>query len=357
MFGWISNYISERLSLTYCRLNSICCMSDLTQIQRTLKILQWLSAGQRMTTRELERRFDGRVKLRTIQRDLGHIRNSGVPLRVERGLGNEGYWSLERFAMGFVPQFLEKSELLAAMILKSNLRIFTDTTFQNEIDDLMSKLDQIVPDHLFEDVSKMHIFENYAVGELDYSGMSAVIEDLFKAIMDKHPCTVTYQGLEAESPKTYDVTPVKMLLYQGALYVVTYIRKYENFIILNLSRIQRLSVQDTVDKNMPEFKLEEMRESQFGVFQAKQTQRVILEFLPAAVPHIIGRCWHSSQQVTNHDDGRLTLELDVGITPELVSWIQGWIPHVHVAEPNTLKEEVLIRLTKGIEAHSNIKQI
>ena len=45
-------------------------MGEFSQIQRLLRILQILSSGRKVTTTELLHRFDGRVSLRTLQRDL-----------------------------------------------------------------------------------------------------------------------------------------------------------------------------------------------------------------------------------------------------------------------------------------------
>jgi len=45
-------------------------MGEFSQIQRLLRILQILSSGRKVTTTELLHRFDGRVSLWTLQRDL-----------------------------------------------------------------------------------------------------------------------------------------------------------------------------------------------------------------------------------------------------------------------------------------------
>jgi len=324
-------------------------MADVRQAERALKILQWLSAGRRMTTKEMRSRFENQVSIRSLQRDMEFIQGAGLPLHVEKGKGNENSWSMHRQILGFIPSLLEHNEILAGMVLKSNLKIFSNTAFQDEIDALSRKLNQLVPDDLYEDVSNLNVFENFTVGEMDYTSQSDMIMQIFEAIKGKHPCQVRYQSLKAKGAKSYEVTPAKMLLYQGALYVSAYIHKYDQFIFLNVHRIQGLVMRAEIDHDVPKFNLHDLQKNNFGVFRPEMIQKVILEFNSTAAPHIVDRWWHSSQNVESLGDGSIRLTMEVGITPELESWLLGWVPYVKVHEPTELIGNIMGRLSEGLD--------
>jgi len=99
-------------------------MGEFSQIQRLLRILQILSSGRKVTTTELLHRFDGRVSLRTLQRDLLALSEAGIPLISEKTMANENAWTLMSRFRSFIPMPLETNEYLAAHILKANLKIF-----------------------------------------------------------------------------------------------------------------------------------------------------------------------------------------------------------------------------------------
>jgi len=54
--------------------------------------------------------------------------------------------------------------------------------------------------------------------------------------------------------------------------------------------------------------------------------------------HIEDRHWHSSQEYSEADNGSLILELQVGLSPELISWIFSWNEYVDVLSPPELIE-------------------
>ena len=122
-------------------------MSEFPQIERILKIIQILSSGAKITTSALLQRFDNQVSLRTLQRDLNRIGLAGIPLRSQKITANENEWYLDSHFRSFIPQTLGLNEYLASHMLRENLKVFRDTNFSSEVDSLIRKIEQIVPDH------------------------------------------------------------------------------------------------------------------------------------------------------------------------------------------------------------------
>jgi len=317
-------------------------MPDITQIQRLVRILQILSSGRKITTKELHRRFEGLVSLRTLQRDLNALLDSGIPLISEKTQANENVWSLMSRFRSFIPLPLETNEYLAAHMLKANLKVFEKTPFEEEIKSLLKKIDQIVPEDVFletESDGVKNLFENYSAGLFDYSPHGVTINKLISAIVYKTKCLVTYHNPYEQKEKSFHIEPEKMVYYNGGLYVITYVRYYKSFIVLAVQRIRKL---DLLDKSFPNdhpFDANEFWKGKFGLFSGEQLD-IKLRFTKDVRHHIEGRIWHNSQSIEFDKKGNLILTMKVGISPELISWILGWRMFVKVLEPRELVAEI-----------------
>jgi len=327
-------------------------MSDFTQIERILRIIQILSAGTRLTTGELVKRFDDQVALRTLQRDLNKIATSGIPVRSRKTTANENEWYLDSSFRSFIPQTLGLNEYLAAHMLKENLKVFRSTEFSTEIDSLLKKIDQIVPEDVFletVDVAPEDLYENYTSGLFDYSGYDETITKIIKAILQKQKCFVSYFNAYQGETKNFYIEPRRIVYFKGGLYVVVYIRRFEKFRLLALQRIKIFKQLDEVHPELPHFNPELYWKQKFGLFSAGALP-VKIAFSSEVRMHIEGRHWHASQIFSEGKKESLILELQVGLSPELVSWIFSWNEYAEVLEPPELKEMMTekVNLLKNI---------
>ena len=59
-----------------------------------------------------------------------------------------------------------------------------------------------------------------------------------------------------------------------------------------------------------------------------------------AADDVGGRRWHSSQELTDHPRGGLTLELRLNSLEEVERWVLSFGAHAAVVEPKALRERV-----------------
>jgi predicted DNA-binding transcriptional regulator YafY len=50
------------------------------------------------------------------------------------------------------------------------------------------------------------------------------------------------------------------------------------------------------------------------------------------------RRWHSTQEFTELEDGGVRMTMQVGLAPDLYSWIGGFFVDCRVVKPETLRE-------------------
>jgi len=91
--------------------------------------------------------------------------------------------------------------------------------------------------------------------------------------------------------------------------------------------------------------------NKFGLFSADQVD-VKLQFSKGKFV-IISRdgFWHHSQAVNDTQNGDLTLEMKVGISPELISWLLGWHQYVTVQSPEELIDIIKSAHQKSLEKY------
>ena len=323
-------------------------MSDYLQIHRLIRIIQILSSGRKITTNELLKRFEGKVSRRTLQRDLLTLSDANIPVISEKIRANENVWYLDSRFHSFIPIPIGVNEYLAAHILKDNLKVFRQTPFEKEIQSLIEKIDQIVPEEVFLETKATDLgrfFENYAVGIFEYSNFGEIIDNLIKAILHHVKCLVTYYSPEVNKPKTYYIEPEKMVYYNGGLYVIVYIRRFKKFILLAIQRIKKLKLLDEQFPDDHKFKEKDFWSGRFGLFTGELVN-VKLRFAKEIRYHIEGRQWHSSQKFEDDENGNLILNMKVGSTPELITWILGWRYYIRVLEPDELVKEIKENIEK-----------
>ena len=311
-------------------------------LQNMIKILQILSIGRKVTTKELRRRFDETVSLRTLQRDMLALSDSGVPLVNEKLTANENTWYLMDHFKQFIPIPLEMNEYLAMEMLKANLSILKNTSIEDDVEKLTKKIEQILPDELFLQATTAkfsNLLTNYSMGQYDYSGKNDIINKLIEAITKRRKCLVTYDSANTQKENKFYIEPEKLLSYHSGLYLIFYVRTQNEFWLLAVHRILDLEVFDDVFPNDHPFNEEEFVKNRFGLFSGKP-EKIKLKFDKSIRHYIEPNHWHATQKFSNNKKGDLILEMETAVTPELISWILGWNKNVQVMKPKGLVEEI-----------------
>ena len=283
------------------------------------------------------------------------LSEANIPLVSEKSNGNENIWSLASRFRSFIPIPLGLNEYLAANILKENLKIFKDTPFNKEVDSLIEKIKQILPEDIYlelEDKKSSSLYEDYSTGEYDYSAFGGIINDIVKAIINKNICLINYQVPGRENSKEYKVEPEKMIYYNGVLYAIVYLRKIDDFLSFAIQRIKDITVTSETFPDDHNFNKNEFKAGRFGLHSGDE-KNVRLRFDSKIKHYIENRKWHHSQQLEYDEDDNLKLKMKVGLTPELISWILSWRSFVKVLEPEELVDKIKDELTKISSVYSN----
>ncbi len=106
-----------------------------------------------------------------------------------------------------------------------------------------------------------------------------------------------------------------------------------------VERVQKVEVLDQGFEVPADFSPTEYARSAFGIFGGK-AETVELRFDAGIAGYVRERNWHESQRLDDEPDGGVRLTLDVAPSFDLKSWIKGFLPHVRVERPASLREEI-----------------
>ena len=319
-------------------------MSELTAVQRVIRILELLSMGRNLTSSELNREFDKKVTLRTIQRDMITIQHAGIPLHCEKNQKKENVWSFPRDYRQMILPAIQKGELISLYILKAYLKEFRGTNIEDNLVSVIDKLEDMAPGEVYLDLESADGFIwDQDFGAYDYSQLDTLLNQVIQAIVEKEWLCVSYQGRDEDVAKRFTIFPCRLFSYHGSMYLVAYAPKHDNTISLVLQRIQSLTAAENISEPAPPFSMEEYRDSRFGVFGG-QIETVHLRIDPAYAIYFRNRMWHPSQVLKDQTDGSMLLTMQVPLSPELLTWILGWHEGIKVIGPDKLVDKILHKL-------------
>lgn len=306
------------------------------QIIRCLRILSILSAGRKISTREIIDSISDsdapRVSQRQIQRDLRSIEQAGIPLISER-VGREQQWFVPPSYRMLQPLAVSNHEVLALHLLKGALGAFRSTRIHDDIVRLQKKLERIVPGTVF--------LGHDVVCEVSPGRYTSAIDDrimqqIVYAITDPHWDRVTYRSIHGGEIKTFVVSFCRMVNHAGRLYVAAWHPKHKKYITLALDRIEHVVRADDVTLPLHEFDEVAYTSARFGVYDG-DVQRIRLHVDRSAADFFSARQWHPTQTLRRKRDGSLVMEITAPLSPELVGWIVSWADVLTIRSPEKLK--------------------
>ncbi len=321
-------------------------MEATNQTERIIQILALLSMGRKLTCSKLHDKFEHKVSLRTIQRDMMRIESAEIPLLIEKGDQGENVYTLPAAYRHMVIPSIQQNELLALYMLKAYLNTFRGTRIEEYLQNLLQKLEDMAPGDVYLYLADhKDIFWSQDAGQYDYGNRDHLLNEVLNLIKDEKWATITYRSLASEHSKTYDVFMYRLFSYKGVLYIAAYNPLYDNYISLALHRIEAIDEARNQKRTRPGFSVDAFRDERFGVF-AGEVQHIRLQIRAEYTPYFVNRSWHPSQRNEMLADGGMMMHLQAPVSPELISWILGWHEALMVLQPQSLIAEITGKLEK-----------
>jgi predicted DNA-binding transcriptional regulator YafY len=307
------------------------------EVIRQWKILKTIEAGRFTSSAKLAEEHG--VTERTIRRDVEALQEAGFPLYDDRHDGKK-VWRLVEGYKQRLSQSFTLSELAALYFSRNMLAFLRGAPFAQDLESAFGKIREALPGKSLPFLSRIQdLFMARPDPWKDYSKKQDVIAGLIDATLHQRQATIAYYSFNSRRTKSYVVDPYRLVYYRGGLYLYARAHEYGEVRTFAVERIQKIEVLEQGFEVPADFSPSEYARSAFGIFGG-EAQTVELLFSPAMAGYIRERSWHESQTLVDEADGGVRLTMEVAPEFELKAWVKGFLPHVRVVRPASLREAI-----------------
>lgn len=319
-----------------------------SQAARLHDVIRILEARYGATVDELAEECG--VTRRTIYRDLDAIGDAGYPLVGERA--DDGcviYRFITRFKQ-IPPLTFSLTELMTLYLCRGQLGFLQGTPFQDDLDAIFGRVRSSLPPRSVAHLER--ITEAMAPrfqGIRDYRSQRDTLENVRQALLFQYRVEMAYTPALRDT-ETYLFDPYTLLFYQGALYLGGYAHNREALRLFLVDRIESVTLTKERFEIPEDFAVEKLTGSAFGLVDEEPMQ-IAVRF-GSQVAHLVQeRVWHPTQEIALDADGGVRLTFTAGGTKEILAWLYGFVPHVEVLAPESLRTAFVDGLRECLEKH------
>lgn len=173
----------------------------------------------------------------------------------------------------------------------------------------------------------------------DHRASEESLDALVRALIRRHPIDVDYTNAAGAS-STPHLEPYTLVMYRDGFYLLARVEHSERLRLYAVERMRQVKVcKDTVFQVPPDYDPSLEFGRNLGVWRTDAPEQLVrIAFEPSAEAAITSRRWPGFSSLSRAEDGRLLLELEVPITPEIKSWVLGWGSVAEVLQPPVLRE-------------------
>ena len=283
---------------------------------------------------------------RTVYRDLDALMYAGFPVTSEKRDGRVHYRFVESFDLGDVP--FTSDEMLALAFGADLLRPLEGTVFHDSIASALAKIRASLGEELVGYLDRLgESFRVLPGPHKRYAECRDTIERLSDSVISRRTVSLRYRAGRSGEESRRELDPYHVWYRNGALYMIGHDHRSGEIRTFAVDRIKELRATDRRFSPRADFDFADYTASSFGVV-AEPAVRVVVRFAGSHASIVRERTWHPSQRLADTADGGLVLEMQVGGTEELVSWILSFGPGAEVIEPERLRDEVASALERAL---------
>ena len=326
------------------------------QVARIFAVLDILEGSpEPLLVSEIHKRTEERgfsESKRTIYRDLEALALAGFPLFPDSDQETNQKWSLERTAKITQYLILTARELFALFVARGALKPLESTPFYEDIEKVFTKLEQKLGIKQSEYLETLDDEIRFEPGPKWGLGINPDILDTVRTACSKgFALKALYYSVNSKTETVRTLGPHYLYYAKGGLYLVAEDLADKKVKVFALPRIKSTEMTEDVYQGKV-ITPEEFFNGGMSVFTGSKPEEIAIEFSEDVAQFVKERRWHSSQRTVNLDGGRIRVTLELGQTPELVSWVLSFGPGAKVVSPTSLAERVAAKAMEIAKVYS-----
>lgn len=277
------------------------------------------------------------VSAKTIQRDIDFMRDQ-LTLPIEYHPTRHGFFYANAVAQ-FPMITVSQGELVALLVAQKAVEQYRGTAFEKPLHAAFEKLVSSLGDEAsvsLHELSEAVSFRSAGVPQAQIK----VFELLADAVMFSQTVEFDYLSLRVNKPERRCVEPYHLACINNQWYLIAKDKARDSLRTFALPRIAEAKNLKTSFQRPANFSAAEMLSGSFSAFEAGKTEKIRIRFDAFAARLVSERQWHKSQRMQKNPDGSGELTMQVGVAPDLESWILGWGGHAEVLAPPSLRQRI-----------------
>ena len=302
---------------------------------RMVRIHDLLSAGRHPNCSLVAREFE--VSTKTIQRDVDFMRDQ-LLLPIDYDRVRHGF-AYTRAVAQFPLITVSEGELVALLVAQKAVEQYRGTSFEKPLHTAFQKLVSSLGDEANVSLHELSEAVSFHYAGVPH-GQIKVFEALAAAVMTNQLVEFDYFSLRARKPERRRVAPYHLACITNQWYLIARDQDREDIRTFALTRVGSVTKLKISFERPADFSVSRMFSGSFAAFETGETERVRIRFGAAAARLVSERQWHKSQQIRSLGQAGIELTMEVGIAPDLESWILGWGDQAEVIEPVALRKRI-----------------
>jgi predicted DNA-binding transcriptional regulator YafY len=221
--------------------------------ERRIALMRMLDSRRKYTARELAEKFN--VSVRTIQRDLDYLQQTGLPLYTETG-PHGGYRALPNRLLP--PLHLSRDEAMGLFLMLKLLEDIPDIPFGSVREHLSEQYYSELPRDVQEMIDGLKDYISFRV--ISTQSESPYTSVILDAAMNKRRIKMRYRSTSGE--KNFEVYPIGLYFDHGYWYMPAYSK--ERIILYRSDRVIEMTMLESTLSDLPTLaqwlKTEDIRE-------------------------------------------------------------------------------------------------
>ena len=229
------------------------------------------------------------------------------------------------------------------------------------------------PDELRSDHTRQWLLNSFTISNMIEAGRNMkdrilfediphgteYIQTVIEAMQRNKELHINYQPFDGQRA-SYHLQPYVMKIYNQRWYILGYLKELDGIRNIALDRTLDMELTDD-DFTVPDnFDAEEYYAHTVGIFvnEKLKPQKVVLRVYGMQVEYIRSLPLHSSQKEIKTIPGEYCdFEYWLCLTPELTTKILAMGDKTEVIAPDTLREEIIVRLSKSMSRYNKGNRI
>jgi predicted DNA-binding transcriptional regulator YafY len=305
-------------------------------LERLLQLDTLIRSPKRETNSSLAAALE--VSERTVRNDLAFLRDRyGAPLVYTAEKGH--HYTDPNWRLPTIP--LHRGELFALTLGARMLEAYAGSAYATELRSAIARLAERLPEQSWVDLQQLAteriLFRAGAQIDLD----PEVWHQLERACRESKSVWMRYYTAGRGAYSERKVDPYLLHIYRGTNpYLIGYCHTRAEVRWFRVDRIQALEVLPEGFQPDPIFDARGHLEMIFQNEAGGVPQRVKVWFDAKTAPFVRERRWHPSQEIEEHEDGSMTLQMCVTGLNDLKRWVLGYGKGAIAREPPELVEMV-----------------